>query len=91
MNQKYNEEGDILEIKKFSNDKIKIIGYSCREVSRDFKQIFDKVVSYNFPEYWEDLECLLTGENYLIIKSLEKDSVEWETIQQKFNKSLPAA
>lgn len=56
MLQKYNGEGDILELKRTFNDKIKIGGFRCKDVRQELKSIFDKAASLNFPESWEDVE-----------------------------------
>lgn len=43
---------------------------------------------WDFPEYWEDLERLITGEENLIEKDVKKDSDEWEEVEQRFKVTM---
>lgn len=84
MSQKFKGVGDVLDIRKSHHDKIKITGFKCKDVRQELKSIVDKATFLNFPEEWEDVEKLLSGEAHIIIKNLVKGSPEWNKIEMKF-------
>jgi len=91
MQVKYPGSGDLVEMKMEPNKDIKIIGFKHDEVKKDVANIIDKAKAYNFPSFWEDIVELLTSDDQVMMRSLVKDTNEWNRLEANFNLTMPQA
>ncbi len=79
---KYNNR-DIVELKK-SYDKVDIIGFAAHKVALEIKELLNKVSQASFPKEWEDVDDLLLGQNQVLVKDVNKATLEWQNLETRF-------
>lgn len=70
MLDKYNGNGDIVEIRIEHNKDIKITGFKHDEIKKDVAKIIDKAKAYNFPPFWENIIELLMSKEQAMMKDI---------------------
>lgn len=59
------------------------------KVKKAVERLLEKAAQYRMPDSWEDTIELLSGEKEIILKKLEKGSLEWKDIELNFKMTMP--
>jgi len=67
------------------------VGFNSSQARLEVKDLLDKAALLNFPPTWEDIDDLIVGQKQIIVKELQRGSMEWSNLEARFKLTMPNA